>query len=261
MALIFNQISKWREHQRKQKQHSTTLGFVPTMGHLHHGHLSLIKRAKDENQKALVSIFINPTQFNCPKDYDSYPKTLDEDLQKLQDLHVDYILTPDYEEMYPQGKRFSIQENHLSQIIEGKSRPGHFSGVLTVVMKLLQIVSPHKAYFGEKDYQQLQLVKDMVKEFFLPIQIIGCPTLRDKNGLPLSSRNSKLTPDQYEKVKNFSKILASALPYKEVAKKLEAERYSVEYVEEYNNRRLGAIRINNIRLIDNIPCPTEVPNL
>ncbi len=257
MTLILKKLTDWQTQKKKISTQGSTLGFVPTMGHLHEGHFSLIRKSQEDNQETLVSIFVNPTQFNCSEDLDSYPQTLADDLKNLRELSVNYILIPTYEEMYPYKTRFCIEENDLSKMIEGQSRPGHFSGVLTVVMKFLQIVNPDRAYFGEKDYQQLQLVKDMVREFFLPVEIIGCPTIRDINGLPLSSRNSKLSSKQYDLVKNFSKLLGKKEPTHEIKKQLTKQSYDLEYIEDFHNRRLGAIRIGDIRLIDNIACPFE----
>ena len=195
-------------HINKQKQPGLSLGFVPTMGALHQGHLSLVKAALSMNEYVVVSIFINPTQFNNPNDLIHYPRTLDKDVSLLKTLSKDSIVVyaPSWEDLYgPQIKTDCFDFNGLDLEMEGSSRPGHFDGVGTVVKRLFEIVSPDNAYFGEKDFQQLQIIKKMVAITKLPVKIIACPTEREANGLAMSSRNTRLSPAEVD---------ASALIYK-----------------------------------------------
>jgi pantoate--beta-alanine ligase len=176
-----------------------TLGFVPTMGALHEGHLSLVRRSGSENDRTLVSIFVNPTQFDDPADLARYPRTLDADLAALRAEETDFVLLPRAEDFYRDGFQYRVTESRLSTILEGVHRPGHFDGVLTVVMKLLQVAQPDRAYFGEKDWQQLTLVRGMVEAFFVPVMVVACPTVREADGLALSSRNRNLVPSDRQR--------------------------------------------------------------
>ena len=230
-----------------------SIGIVPTMGNLHQGHTSLIKKSLEDNDKTILTIFVNPTQFNNKEDLDNYPITLEEDQVLAEKLSVDILFLPQYEEIYPDNFNFKIiNDDHFSKIFEGKYRPSHFTGVLTIVLKLLLIIRPNKAYFGEKDYQQLKLVQDMTKAFFLETDIVHCKTIRNIDGLPLSSRNNRLSSYGLKKASLFSRLLKSNLSTQEIKNKLVQEGFKVEYIEEYNSRRLGAVKFENIRLIDNI---------
>ena len=195
-------------HINKQKQPGLSLGFVPTMGALHQGHLSLVKAALSMNEYVVVSIFINPTQFNNPNDLIHYPRTLDKDVSLLKTLSKDSIVVyaPSSEDLYgPQIKLDCFDFDGLDLEMEGRSRPGHFDGVGTVVKRFFEIVRPDNAYFGEKDFQQLQIIKKMVAITKLPVNIITCPIEREANGLAMSSRNTRLSPAEVD---------ASALIYK-----------------------------------------------
>ncbi|MDF1612194.1 pantoate--beta-alanine ligase [Stygiobacter electus] len=172
------------------------IGFVPTMGALHQGHETLFKRSVSENDVTIASIFVNPTQFNDPKDLENYPKTFYKDLEILNNNSVEYLFYPEYQDLYPDGYTFRVSKNKFSKILCGSFRPNHFDGVLTVVLKLLNVILPHRAYFGEKNYQQLKLIEQMCKAFFLDVERIACPTIRDYDGLALSSRNILLTMDE-----------------------------------------------------------------
>lgn len=240
---VFHDVQEWRTFRR---HFGGTLGFVPTMGALHAGHLSLVDRSRKENDHTLVSIFVNPTQFNDPKDFQNYPQTLDQDLKLLE--KVDYVLAPNAQQMYPQGYHYKVSEDEVSKILEGAHRPGHFDGMLTVVLKLLNLANAHKAYFGEKDFQQLQLIQGMAQEFFLPTEILACPTRREADGLAMSSRNQRLTPEQRAQASQFPQLLQN----QEAAQQLEKAGFAVDYVEEWRGRRLAAVRLGDVRLIDNI---------
>jgi len=192
------QLSTLREMERfitPLTEKGTSIGFVPTMGALHEGHLSLIRRAKAENQLTLCSVFVNPIQFNNPEDLDKYPRTLSTDVKMLEKAGCDVLFSPLTEEMYPQGTTESLELDWgmLDKVMEGKFRPGHFKGVAIVVKKLFSITHPTRAYFGKKDYQQLAVIRSMVKQLRLPVAIIPCDTVREPDGLAMSSRNMRLS--------------------------------------------------------------------
>ena len=179
------------------KVRNTSLGLVPTMGALHEGHLGIVKRAKLENDQVVVSIFVNPTQFDKKEDLDNYPSTLEADLKALELLGCDYVFTPSIEEIYQGGlSTEKFEFNGLDKVMEGKFRPGHFEGVATIVKKLLLITRPDRAYFGEKDYQQLLIIKKMVELEALPVDIISVDIYRESDGLAMSSRNARLSDKQ-----------------------------------------------------------------
>lgn len=247
---IVTNIAEWRAISASLKNQS--IGFVPTMGNLHAGHLSLCEQAKKENNITVVSIFINPTQFNQASDFDKYPRTLDADVTLLEKAGVDYLLLPTKEDLYSDHYTVKISEEAIANELEGAYRPGHFTGMLTIVNKLLNLVQPHHAYFGEKDYQQLLLVKKMVAALLMPTKIIGCATMRDHDGLALSSRNNRLTVEQRAMAAHFPRILQSDLPLANMQEALEAYGFKVDYIAEKWNRRLGAVWVGDIRLIDNI---------
>ena len=248
--MIFRSILSWREVRETLK--GISLGFVPTMGALHRGHLSLIEKSQSENQKTVVSIFVNPTQFNNPRDFETYPRTEADDIEILKRAGVDFILIPVASEIYQDQYQFKIQEQILSQKLCGKSRPGHFDGVLTVVMKLLNLTQATAAYFGEKDYQQYLLIKKMTETFFLNTKIIGLPTIRESDGLALSSRNRLLTSDDRKRATLLSELLRSEFNLEEIEKKLESAGFRVDYIEEHFGRRFGAVHVGSVRLIDNV---------
>lgn len=248
--MIFRTIQSWKEV--RQTLHGISLGFVPTMGALHEGHLSLIRRSQSENQKTVVSIFVNPTQFNNPNDFSSYPRTESEDIEILKHAGVDFIFLPDPSEVYRDGYQFRVQETELSQKLCGKFRPGHFDGVLTVVLKLLNLAQATSAYFGEKDFQQYLLIKNMAETFFLSTKIVGLPTIREEDGLAMSSRNRLLTKEEREKAALLPELLDSKLRAETIAQKLKEVGFRVDYVEDHDGRRFGAIHIGKVRLIDNV---------
>ncbi len=173
-----------------------SVGFVPTMGALHAGHLELVRRAEEANDHTILSIFVNPTQFAAQADVDLYPKSVDSDLAQAEQHGVRLVFLPDADELYPNGFATVVNAGPIADPLEGASRPGHFQGVATVVTKLLNICQPDRAYFGEKDMQQLLVIQRVVRDLDLPVQIVGVPTVRDDDGLALSSRNALLTPEQ-----------------------------------------------------------------
>ena len=281
MMRVFNKNQSLSDFLESLSTQNFSVGFVPTMGALHGGHLSLINQAIDENDHVIVSIYINPTQFDDKQDLDKYPYNLEEDIKILKTIKNDKLslFTPSNFEIY--GKNISKENFNfegLDQHMEGKFRPGHFAGVATVVKKLLEVVRPNKAYFGEKDYQQLLIVNKLAELLKFPISIIGCPISRDENGLALSSRNSRLSTDDRLHASIIYKTLLLAkdqLFLTEIANIkasvqeffLNDPKMELEYFEivEANNmkstskinkntkyRALIAANISNVRLIDNI---------
>jgi pantoate--beta-alanine ligase len=276
--LVFAKIRSLQE-KLKSLKNGTTIGFVPTMGALHEGHLSLVEKAKKENDIVVVSIFVNPTQFDNVEDLINYPKTIDTDLSFLKSIHCDIVFTPTPEEIYAndiQSQSFDFDGLELQ--MEGKFREGHFNGVGTIVERLFEIVKPHKAYFGEKDFQQIQIVRKMVEKRNLPVQIISCAIHREKDGLAMSSRNSRLTKEQraaapfiYETL-NKAKIQFGTKNASEVLKWVENEfknhpLFTLEYFEIADEETLLPVETKNstkkyrafiaifagkVRLIDNI---------
>ena len=208
--LVFAKIKSVQQKIKSLKK-GISIGFVPTMGALHEGHLSLIKQAKKENDVVVVSIFVNPTQFNKEEDLINYPKTIDTDLSLLKSVYCDIVFTPTAEEIYNnkiQSQIFNF--DGLEHQMEGKFRDGHFDGVGTIVKRLFEIVLPHKAYFGEKDFQQLQIIKKMVQKNQIPVKVIGCDIFREKDGLAMSSRNARLTKEHREIAPFIYKTLTKA---------------------------------------------------
>lgn len=252
MISVFHDLESWHAYRAQKTQAGKTFGFVPTMGALHEGHAHLIKRSAQENDETLISIFVNPTQFDDPTDLDRYPRTLEADLKLASEAGATAAFVPSARLMYPDDFRYQIHENTLSTKYCGQFRPGHFNGMLTVVLKLLQIAGAERAYFGEKDWQQLQLVRGLVEAFFIPTQIIAVETVREASGLALSSRNERLSPAARERASVFPTLLKQARTPKDALEGLRAQGFDVDYVEDWESRRLAAIRIENVRLIDNV---------
>jgi pantoate--beta-alanine ligase len=277
---VFSGIQAIREYLGKERKGGKSIGFVPTMGALHEGHLSLIRRSTVENDLTVCSVFVNPIQFNNKKDLENYPRTLDNDLEILEKTGCDVVFVPGEAEMYPKGEAgpLDFDFGHLDKILEGKFRPGHFKGVAIVVKKLFEIIEPHNAYFGKKDYQQLLVISEMVKKFNMPVRIVPCLTVREPDGLAMSSRNMRLNPVDRKMAPLIFETLsevkekAGTLPVntlKEWAvKKINANpAFDVEYIEIADKSTLlpleswktmekaivlAAVKLNDIRLIDNI---------
>jgi pantoate--beta-alanine ligase len=251
MTRVWDTLAAWSE--RRRELDGRRIGLVPTMGALHRGHAALVERCRRENEIAVVSIFVNPTQFNDPEDLKRYPRTFDDDLALLEALHVDEVLAPPAAALYPCGYRFRIEAAEANNLMEGARRPGFLQGVMTVVLKLLNLVRPTRAYFGEKDFQQLRTVRQMVEEFFVPTEIVPCPTVRANSGLAESSRNRLLSPEARQRAAALYHALSGAASPEEARRMLEAQGFTVEYVEEHWGRRLAAVFLEGIRLIDNVP--------
>jgi len=208
--IIYETIKDTRNFALKARESGKTIGFVPTMGALHEGHLSLVKQARAENDVIIVSIFVNPIQFNNPDDLNKYPRTLEKDLNLLTSVGCDLVFTPSAAEMYPEKVEKTYNFGQLDKVMEGAFRPGHFNGVAVVVHRLFDITLPHKAYFGEKDYQQLQIIKALVEQEQLDVKIIPCPISREADGLARSSRNERLTPQMRREAPYIHLVLEEA---------------------------------------------------
>ncbi len=267
-----NQVGKPRSGSKPP-----TLGFVPTMGYLHEGHISLVKQAKAENEITTVSIFVNPTQFGPNEDFKTYPRDMTRDLAMLAP-YTDYVFAPPAKEMYPDGYDTWVETKGITDVLEGAIRPGHFKGVTTVVNKLFNIVRPDKAYFGQKDAQQVAVIKKMVKDLNMPLEIVVCPTVREADGLAMSSRNTYLTPEMRKSAPVLYQSLMKAKNMVEQGEKSVAEirttmtaminaepLANIEYISFANNETLKeihtikppvlvsmAVKFGKTRLIDNI---------
>ena len=253
MMRVWDTVAGWSACRHALDGRS--IGFVPTMGALHRGHGALVERCRRENEVAVASIFVNPSQFNDPKDLERYPRTLAEDLALLEGLGVDEVFAPPAGELYPHGYRYRIEAEGAGDLMEGLYRPGFFEGVLTVVLKLLNLVRPARAYFGEKDFQQLRVVTEMVAEFFLPCEIVACPTVREESGLAESSRNRLLSAAGRERAATLYRALSQPGRPEASQAMLEAAGFGVDYVAEHWGRRLAAVFLEGVRLIDNVPAP------
>ncbi|WP_106133011.1 pantoate--beta-alanine ligase [Mongoliibacter ruber] len=260
------------------KNSQTSIGFVPTMGALHEGHLDLIKKAKLYSDYVVVSIFVNPTQFNNTEDFDKYPQTLDKDMVLLKEIEVDCLFLPEIQEIYPRTPRLKMVFEGLDNTLEGEFRPGHFSGVGVVVAKLLNIVNPHKAFFGQKDLQQVAVIRQLIYDLSLDVEIIALPTVREASGLALSSRNMRLSIQE----KKEALILIESLTFaksellagkdwlsirNQIEDRFSSQNIRLEYFELVNSATMEKINsieasascsictaayVGDVRLIDNI---------
>jgi pantoate--beta-alanine ligase len=271
-AADVSKISKtWQEIGLK-------VGFVPTMGALHQGHISLVKQSKAENQRTIVSVFVNPNQFNNLEDLEKYPRNFDKDKEVLEAAGVDLMFFPSVLEVYPKPDSRQFNFGELEQVMEGLHRPGHFNGVAQVVSRLFEIVLPNRAYFGEKDFQQLTIIQQMVKQLSLPVEIIPCPILRESNGLAMSSRNELLKPEDRAKASIIFEILKAAATKLNELNPVETKKWAeeklkncgflefeyfeiseasnlksaVEILPGFNYIICIAVKLGHVRLIDNL---------
>ena len=275
---ISNTVSDFQQNIDCLRLGGISVGFVPTMGALHKGHLKLMEQALSENPIVAVSIFVNPNQFNNPNDLTNYPRTLEEDLKKCKEVGASIIFTPTVDEVYPKPDQRVFDFGSLDKVMEGKHRQGHFNGVAQVVSRLFDIVKPNRAYFGQKDFQQLAIIRKMVEQLSLNIEIVACPTVREKDGLAMSSRNALLTPEHRQSAPIIAKTLLEArnntmgLSVKEmiawVTKQIDSNpMLKVEYFEIANSETLEpvnswhdakelvgciAVHAGKVRLIDNV---------
>ncbi len=208
---IIETVHSLRDVLQGKRDTGITVGFVPTMGALHEGHATLVKQCVRENDVTVVSVFVNPTQFNNPDDLRLYPRTPEEDWQLLESIGTDIVFAPTVGEMYPEPDSRQFDFGEMGKVMEGAFRPGHFNGVAQVVSKLFEIVQPHVAYFGEKDFQQLAIVKKMVQQLKLPVKVMGVPTVRESRGLALSSRNQRLSEEEKKNASSIYRILSESV--------------------------------------------------
>ena len=220
-----------------------TIGLVPTMGALHAGHASLVKRAVAENDVVVVSDFVNPTQFNDKNDLAKYPRTLDADCRLLEACGVTFVFAPSVEEIYPEPDTRTFSYAPLDTVMEGKYRPGHFNGLCQIVSKLFLIVEPTRAYFGEKDFQQLAIIREMVRKYPFSLQIVGCPIVREADGLALSSRNARLSGEQRMQALQISKTLFASVDYAKVHSLAETKAFVEKGIEDAEGLRLEYFEI------------------
>jgi len=274
----FTTVRALTEQVNALRQKGRTIGFVPTMGALHQGHISLIERCVAENNACVASVFVNPTQFNDPKDLETYPRTPETDALLLAQAGCDYLFMPSVEEMYPTPDTRQFSFGTLETVMEGAYRPGHFNGVAQVVSRLFELVKPDKAYFGEKDFQQLAIIRAMVTQLGLPIDIVACPIVREADGLAMSSRNKRLTAEQREKAPLIADILLKSRTFASdnsvdatigyISERLRPEDgFKLDYMAIVDGRTLQAVKdwaetdyivgcvavfCGPVRLIDNI---------
>ena len=252
--LVFNTQNELVSHLNSVSNETTSIGFVPTMGALHEGHLSLLEESLKHNSINVISIFVNPTQFNNAEDLDKYPKTLEKDIQKIKTISDDIIVfAPSVDDIY-EGKTVSQHFNFdgLENQMEGKFRPGHFDGVGTIVKRLFEIVKPTNAYFGEKDFQQLQIVKKMVEKTKLPVNVIGCPIYREANGLAMSSRNERLTDNERKEAAVIYKTISQAKKKFKTKSAKEVTSFVTKTFEKTTNFKLEYFQIADEATL--LPC-------
>ncbi len=278
MTRIIHSLAELRAQVRAWRAAGDLIGVVPTMGALHEGHLSLARRARVECERVITTIFVNPRQFNNPDDLSRYPRTLDSDAALLRSVPVDVVFAPAVDEVYPDGFISTVSVGGVSEPLEGRMRPGHFDGVATVVTKLFGMTEAQRGYFGQKDWQQLQVVTRLVTDLNLPVHIVGCETIRDADGLAMSSRNRQLTapgrsiaPVLFSAISRAAEDIRSGqsdrMAIREAAETMrEAGFERVEYIElrdaatlmpsddpKRPRRMLAAAWLDGVRLIDNIP--------
>ena len=242
---VIRTISELRQELSILRETGKNIGFVPTMGALHQGHASLVKRAVEENNVAVVSVFVNPTQFNDKNDLKNYPRDLQADCKLLETIGASIVFAPEVEEMYPEPDTRTFGFAPLDTVMEGACRPGHFNGVAQIVSKLFYAVEPDRAYFGEKDFQQLAIIRAMVKQLNIDVEIIGCPIVRESDGLALSSRNMLLTSEERQRALTISRTLFASEEY--AATHTLAETKS--YVEEAINATEG-LQLEYFQIVD-----------
>lgn len=244
---LVHTVSELRQELDIQRKAGKKIGFVPTMGALHEGHASLVRYAVAENEIVVVSVFVNPTQFNDKNDLLKYPRTLEADCELLEKEGADYVFAPSVEEIYPEPDTRQFSYAPLDTVMEGKYRPGHFNGVCQVVSKLFMMVEPDKAYFGEKDFQQLAIIREMVKQMNFPLQIVGCPIVREEDGLALSSRNTRLSAQEREFALNISKTLFRSKEF--------AASHSVEETQQFVEESIASsegLQLEYFEIVDGL---------
>ena len=231
---IFHTIAETNGFLGEMRKGGSLIGFVPTMGALHRGHISLLQQANLENDIVVCSIFVNPIQFNKKEDLEKYPRTLESDITKLEETSCDVLFAPSVEEMYPEPVLEKFDFGHLDKVMEGAHRPGHFNGVAIVVKKLFEIIMPHRAYFGMKDYQQLKIMEAMVDKLGMDVKIVACRTEREKDGLAMSSRNVRLTKHERSVAPVINRVLRGLKEKVGKVSPEEAEKWALNQINKYD---------------------------
>jgi len=250
---VVRTIAEAREELAPQR--AGTVGLVPTMGALHEGHLALLRAARDANETVVMSLFVNPTQFGDDADLARYPRDEDRDLARARECGVDLVFAPSADEMYPPGFQTWVEVTEVGSILEGRFRPGHFRGVATVVLKLLAIVRPTTVYFGQKDAQQVEVIRTMISDLALDVELQVVPTVRDVDGLALSTRNALLSPEEHATALGLQRALATRdrdAAVKALRKSNDLEIDYVEVADFHPPALVGAVRVGSTRLIDNV---------
>jgi len=273
---VFETVKEIQDYLNKHK--SKSVGFVATMGALHQAHISLIDISKNENDLTLCSIFVNPKQFNKKEDLVKYPRNIKDDLERLRKANCDVVFIPSVEEMYPQKVEKEFHFGVLSEVMEAEHRPGHFNGVAVVIERFFEILNPTRAYFGEKDYQQLAVIKALAKQINSPVKVVGCPIYREESGLAMSSRNERLSTSEKEEASEISKALSFISQHKKTHTIAELKDYflnnmaqhklfepeyfeiadenTLEPIQNWGNAEkyiaFTAVNVNGVRLIDNM---------
>lgn len=260
MKIIYKR-SDIKDKVKALKANGLTIGFVPTMGALHQGHLSLIKEAKLQNDIVVCSIFVNPIQFNNQQDLEKYPIDYESDLKKLENLDCDLVFMPDVEEMYPEPPTQKYDFGFLDKVMEGKFRPGHFNGVATVVHKFFDIIEPDKAYFGEKDFQQLTIIKRLVKDYNIPVEIVPCPIVRESDGLAMSSRNLRLTKEQRIQAPYIYQTLLKAKENYKKFSVIELKNWIKEEINKNSFMKLEYVEIVDMQTLHSVNNYNDIKNL
>lgn len=241
--ITINSVSELRETVSKFRNEGKTIGLVPTMGALHEGHLSLVNRCRKENDVVVVSVFVNPTQFNNKEDLRTYPRTEEADRALLESAGCDIAFMPTVEEIYPEPDTRVFALGRVAEVMEGAMRPGHFNGVAQIVSKLFMFVEPDRAYFGEKDFQQIAVIRSMVKSEGFKLEIVPCPIVREADGLAKSSRNVRLTPEMRKVAPNIARILNESKEYAKSHTVGETEKYVVDAINSYDGMEIEYYQI------------------
>lgn len=249
---VCREISDLRAHVARFRGDGETVALIPTMGFLHDGHMELVRRGRAECDRSVVTIFVNPTQFGDPADLATYPRSEARDLELLEKAGVDVVFIPDAAQIYPQGDETIVETTRLANILHGKVRPGHYRGVTTVVARLFNIVGADRAYFGEKDFQQLQIIKRMVRDLHMPVTIVGVPTVREKDGLAMSSRNVRLSADD----RQAATVLGKSL---DLAQMIAAKGADIAEIGNTIRATINAEPRANLRAVDIVLTKTLAP--
>lgn len=242
---VFKKIKETKDYLADISERNLSVGFVPTMGALHKGHISLVESSKRENDITVSSIFVNPIQFNNKSDFEKYPITIEKDIEALEAAGCDILFNPSVAEMYPHPVNEHYEFGEIERVMEGAMRPGHFSGVAIVVKRLFEVINPKRAYFGEKDFQQLLIIKSLAKQLGLPVEIVPCPIIREPDGLAMSSRNMRLSAVQRAVAPEIFRIISESVRLKDGKSVDETKKFVINEIEKFNEFRLEYFEISD----------------